>query len=312
MVSTRSTGGEGRRPWRAVAGLALLVVLMAAAGGPDGETGGTLGLGPLPELIGLVVFLGLTAVTVTLLVSSVRKSPADDTDEPPRRNRGWLVYLILLASLAVLLSRAPREELEPDEAEDPPVAAAEDEQAGEPLPPPRLETGLSAGLVALAVLAGATLLWSRRGLGLDDEPVVPVAVAGHGLPAAVDRARARLGAPGDPRRAVLDAYADLEEALDRLDLDRRPNETPSEHLARVAPAVAVDPGALAELALLYEQARFSRRPFTDGDVTRARRALDRLHRDLAPGPGSGGRTVPDTGGTGSDGLGPSPDGGDTA
>jgi Domain of unknown function (DUF4129) len=61
----------------------------------------------------------------------------------------------------------------------------------------------------------------------------------------------------DPRRAVIRAYARMEEILGRHGLARRPVETSLEHLRRALGALQVSGPSAQRLAALFERAKFS-------------------------------------------------------
>ncbi len=127
--------------------------------------------------------------------------------------------------------------------------------------------------------------WLRRGRPL--HPNGPVAllpevpeVPAHLVGAAAARRRARL-VDGPPRNAIVACWIDLEAGVTAAGLPQRHSETSAEYAARVLGRWWVDHVALAELAELYREARFSTHPLDAGHRERAIRALDRLHADLA-------------------------------
>jgi uncharacterized protein DUF4129 len=77
------------------------------------------------------------------------------------------------------------------------------------------------------------------------------------LAVALDRTIADLLAEPDPRKAVIAAYAQMERALARARLPRRPAEAPREYLGRVLPAVGAGAESVERLTSLFERAKFS-------------------------------------------------------
>jgi hypothetical protein len=77
----------------------------------------------------------------------------------------------------------------------------------------------------------------------------------------------------DPRRAVIAAWARLEESLASSGLPRRPAETPEEYVTRILGRLEVDPGLVRSLAGLYERAKFSQHEI---DVTMKDSAISAL------------------------------------
>lgn len=100
------------------------------------------------------------------------------------------------------------------------------------------------------------------------------------MAASVDAGARQLDLPGDPRQAIIAAYALLLEGLAACAQGRHPAETPLEHLERVLAALDVRPEPLRELTTLFGEARFSDHPMTDAHRDRARAALDAAASDL--------------------------------
>jgi len=82
---------------------------------------------------------------------------------------------------------------------------------------------------------------------------------------------------GPVRNAVVAAWIRLEEHAERHGVDRHPEDTPTEFVTR-ALAAHLDPDALAELAALYLEARFSQHPIGEEQRRAARACLARLTR----------------------------------
>lgn len=97
------------------------------------------------------------------------------------------------------------------------------------------------------------------------------------LDAALEQGLAGLEEGGSVRNAVVAAWVRLEEHAARAGVARHPEDTPAEFVAR-ALAADLDPGALAELADLYREARFSRHPIGEAQRDAARACLTRLTR----------------------------------
>jgi hypothetical protein len=73
-----------------------------------------------------------------------------------------------------------------------------------------------------------------------------------------------LRAEPDPRRAVIAAWARLEQALGASGLPRRPAETPEEYVTRILGGLEVDPGLVHTMTGLYETAKFSHHEVDEG------------------------------------------------
>jgi hypothetical protein len=100
------------------------------------------------------------------------------------------------------------------------------------------------------------------------------------LLAAVEASLEELEDDPDPRKAVIGAYASLEQALSRHGLARRPSEAPLEYLARWTSAVRVSRSPAEALTRLYERARFSLHLIDEDMKQGATSALLRLRDEL--------------------------------
>jgi hypothetical protein len=77
------------------------------------------------------------------------------------------------------------------------------------------------------------------------------------LASALDDALIELRAEQDPRRAIIAAYARMEQLLAAHGAERKPYEAPFEYLGRVLIELDTSPGAVFELTDLFERAKFS-------------------------------------------------------
>jgi hypothetical protein len=131
----------------------------------------------------------------------------------------------------------------------------------------------------------------RRSATAPDESLgtgpVPVALDAEAQ-AAHDAVAAGLGPlrePADPRAAVIDAYARMEQVLADRELGRWTPEAPREYLRRVLGRHGMPEDALTRLTALFEEARFSRHPIPDSAPRRAAVALETARLVLSS-PGS--------------------------
>lgn len=154
--------------------------------------------------------------------------------------------------------------------------------------------GAAAALaIALAAVVAAVVAFSRlraaprRGTSAALAGAEPVSHPQHQRAAqagasAVDDALAALERADTPRAAVIAAYAHLLAALAEHGLDRRPPETPRQHLARcldAAPAAELD-----RLVALFEMARFGEHGLTELDRREAVRCLTAISAALGAPP----------------------------
>jgi Domain of unknown function (DUF4129) len=98
---------------------------------------------------------------------------------------------------------------------------------------------------------------------------------------AVDAALAPLREPADPRTAVIEAYARMEQVLAERELGRRAPEAPREYLGRVLRQQGMPERSLTTLTVLFEEARFSLHPISDSAPGRALSELESTKAALA-------------------------------
>jgi hypothetical protein len=92
--------------------------------------------------------------------------------------------------------------------------------------------------------------------------------------------RAELAEEGEPRNAIVACWHRFEQQAVRGGVERRPWQTTAEFVLGVLDLVAADRGAVARLADLYREARFSDHPMTDEHRRAALEALDTIHHSL--------------------------------
>ena len=92
--------------------------------------------------------------------------------------------------------------------------------------------------------------------------------------------RALLVTEGEPRNAIVECWHRFETQAVRAGVDRRAWQTTAEFVLGVLDLVGADRGAVATLADLYREARFSDHPMTEEHRREAIEALDAIHRSL--------------------------------
>lgn len=147
-------------------------------------------------------------------------------------------------------------------------------------------------LVFLAALAAALValwLWRRsRREPAAHEPDEPLPTLTELLADTLDDLRHET----DPRRAVIAAYARLEQALAGAGHPRRRSDAPGEYLARVLREADVSPTAVSRLTGLFAQAKFSQHAVGEARRNEAIEALDEVRRDLRAAEEAGAARVP--------------------
>jgi hypothetical protein len=262
-----------------VAGVAVVLVALAADGDPLRVTSAGRAVGDVPDWLLLVPLAGV-ALAVVGLVTLLRDRPGPG----PRRvahRRSIIPSLAAIAFAALIASL---------------IGRPGDDEAGPTDPAPALETApapiseADGGtswptwlLVACAaVVAGAATI-TRIGRTAAPDPageVRPEAGDDDAAASAVESLVASaddLATTAEPRAAVIAAYARLLDGLGRAGAARRPAEAPFEHVARALRLLGVRPAPLERLAALFAEARFSTHSITEDH---RQEAADCLHAAL--------------------------------
>jgi hypothetical protein len=281
---------RGGRRWPPTTSLAALVAVLAAllwlvalashdrSPPPPGQAHGPLAASPRLVLAVYLVLLVLGTVQLTLLVmQTVRRRL-----ERPGRRSAWrglriLAALLLLCFVLAYLALPDWLRLRPGQGQDRHGAAAAAGAAG------RAAGGRSAAALGLEVAVFAVLLSllavalaARRRRRARASP----ALAAEELSALVERSLAELEAERDPRRAVIAAYAGMEQTLAANGLPRAPSEAPLEYLARALAELRVSPASAGRLTELFQRARFSRHQVGEAMKQEAIEALAAVRDEL--------------------------------
>jgi ribosomal protein S13 len=264
-----------RVPIAALVVPALVVVAIAArsyqpfGGDPGGERAASTTF--LDSAFTVVLMLGaaMLLVVLWLRVSMLRK-PGSRSNT---RLSSLVMFLIVIVAL-VGVRQILEYERRPPNAEGADVAVPQQLPPGKPVPEPELgrsprvvwplAIGIG-GLIAAAIVIAVILERRRRADALTSEQL-------QELRAALDEAIEDLRRDPDPRRAVVAAYARMEQALSVYGLPRKPAEAPYEYLRRVGRELEAEE-PVAALTELFEVAKFSEHSV---DETMRGRAIDAL------------------------------------
>jgi hypothetical protein len=134
--------------------------------------------------------------------------------------------------------------------------------------------------LTFAVLAPAAFLIRRRRLRQGVDAAEDPGALGHAVRASI----AALESERDPHRAILRAYARMEEAFQNVEIVRARDETASEFLGRAMRRLRVSAGAAAALTERFEEARFSTHVMTEGDRELVLASLHRVEQELGERP----------------------------
>ena len=234
----------------------------------------------------LTVVLVLAAVLALILVWVqvwARISPQGRRDESVYSS---LLVFLLFMGLVVFVGYRGLLKLDRPRPNTPtaevPFAGRQPIQPGQPVPEeepdrsPRvvwpLAIGIGGVIVAAIIIAVLADRRRRRSDALTPEQL-------NELVDALDDAIEDLRRHPDPRRAVVAAYARMEQALSYYGLPRRPSETPYEYLARVARELDAE-APVAELTDLFEEAKFSEHSVDEAMRGRAIDALSTVRREV--------------------------------
>lgn len=124
-----------------------------------------------------------------------------------------------------------------------------------------------------------TLRWTRRrrpARSVDFEVLDEVATA---IKADAEAQQLALRG-GTPRNAIVECWLRLEAAVVAAGVPRRPADTSTDLMLRVLAERPIEPTAIANLAALYREARFSDHPMTEDSRREAIDALDIVHEGL--------------------------------
>jgi hypothetical protein len=134
--------------------------------------------------------------------------------------------------------------------------------------------------LTFSILAPAAFLIRRRRLSRAPDVAEDSGAFGPAVRASI----AALESERDPRRAILRAYARMEQAFSNIEIVRARDETASEFLGRTMRWLRVSADSAAVLTERFEEARFSTHTFTEGDRELALASLHRVERELAERP----------------------------
>jgi Domain of unknown function (DUF4129) len=227
--------------------------------------------------------IGLTSLICVVAVAG--DGPLRTEDEPYTPTRAELREIGVITSDFPVPGALPPEIFPP-----------ESYGLGPPDPPMWLLWALAAIGAAFLLVAGVRLArkpwrwrlgwprlrfrrWWRRRTPATDAPAIEAAEVAEEDDAqiarqAVEAALAPLREPADPRAAVIEAYARMEQVLAELQLGRRAPEAPREYLRRVLGEHGMPEESLTTLTTLFEKARWSHHPIPESASRRAASELE--------------------------------------
>jgi len=278
---------NSRRPLIGAVGLVALLAIVAVASRAHTPAGGGTTHGVdgriLVEYV-LLVMLALSAVVIPVGIYLFVSGRNDDlaAQLPERKNWMWPLFWFMAgaAVVSVILLRSGWLRSHGHEIKNPLEALVN-------LGKGQKESNVAStfdwgpvvvvGSISLVVIAalGFWALQHRR-----QRAAAKQAIPAAELAAAVERTIADLRAEPDPRRAVIAAYAQMEQALGLAGLPRQLSEAPREYLGRVLPQVGAGADSVGRLTSLFERAKFSPHAIDETMKEEAIAALESLRDDL--------------------------------
>lgn len=282
----RGSAARALAPALVVLGL-LAVVAIASTGSTSRGTGRT--RPPAATLLDTFFTLGLVAVLAGAALFAYGLTQRKDVGRQMASGRyprmsvvGWFLFVIVFTLVSYSRFRIG-------------LRSGQDQELTDPLPGERTPGNGSSQpdtstayaptiawipiLVVLGLVAAAVAAYvvserrARRRVSERDALVEDVF-------AALDETLDDLRAESDPRRAVIAAYARLEQVLAANGLPRRQAETQEEYLARFLRSLEVSEEAARRLTDLFERAKFSQHAVDVGMKEEAIGALEQLRDEL--------------------------------
>ena len=285
-ANARRRGGSGGRTLAVAAAVIGLVAVVAVASGgstPSGAVGAHRpSEGFLDAVVSLfVVGMAIATVLVIVMVSFFGRYQPDGS---PRKRKGpvqsivtFLVAMGLLTIVVRSLAGSVGPRLRPPAPQGPAGGGRSSAK------PSGYEPEFTVWpVLVIAALAGVAVVgwWlAARGRRRAREPLgtTPAEALADVLAETLDDLRAE----GDPRRAVIAAYARMERGLAASGLPRDPAEAPEEYLRRILSDVAVTGRAATRLTSLFAWARFSGHDVRPEMKDEAIETLEQVQRELA-------------------------------
>jgi Domain of unknown function (DUF4129) len=265
-------------------GLLLLLGLVAVGSRSEGWRGGDRReISPFAVDLAytLAILIGIALLIVVVL--TIRSGKGQMDLERPSGLRVLVTFMALAMFVGAYgmarIEFGPREDEENDVVLGPPPTETTVDDARRPGPSRNPEFQWWLALLAAGGVTAAVYVWyrSRRRppLVLADQEAVA-----EQLSEVLTETLDDLALERDPRRAVIRAYARMEQVLASHGLPRAAHEAPLEYLARVLRELNVGAEAAHALTELFERAKFSQHEIDVAMKEEAIAALVRVRDDL--------------------------------
>ena len=269
--------------------VALILLLLVAALSRDAGDAAASGGPDLPSLAGVVTVLSVVGVLVVVitLVGALRGGERRPGGRRLSRPPIFLV-LALVVSMWLPTLFSLRQEEPPEEAGAPVEAEAVDEvevaEGDDRLPASPVVLAVVTALAAGGLLLARLLRPHAPEAAEDADHAGPGGAPGprdaRRLVIGLDEVIDDLRRDPDPRRAVIRAWARLEDLLADHDLPRHPAEAPTRYVGRALEHLAASRQAVQTLTAAFERAMFSSHVIGPGDQLAAVDALVAVRDDL--------------------------------
>ena len=228
----------------------------------------------------LAILLGIGLLAIIVL--TIRGAKGQLKLERPSGLRAVVFFMALLTFVGAYgIARyefGPRQNEENDEVLGPPPTETQTDDARTPRRPRSPEFQWWLAVLAAGGVTAAVIVW-RRGRRFQPAVADSGEVAEQ-LSEVLSDTLDDLALERDPRRAVIRAYARMEQVLASHGLPRAPHEAPLEYLARVLRDLNVRAEAAHALTELFERAKFSQHEIDLAMKEEAISALVRVRDDL--------------------------------
>jgi membrane protease YdiL (CAAX protease family) len=222
-----------------------------------------------------IVLVLVLALALILLYVRVRM-PRRTKGKQSSIYSGFLAFLLIFGFVLIGGRALLQYDRQPTNEQGSDAAISQQVQPGQPVPEEssertaRVVWPLAVGLAVLivAIIVAAVVVDRRRRRSDAAHTPEQLEELGRALDEAIDDLRR----DPDPRRAVIAAYARMEQALTLYGFPRRPSEAPYEYLHRVARELEAEQ-PVAALTELFEVAKFSEHSV---DETMRGQAIDAL------------------------------------
>jgi hypothetical protein len=261
--------------------LALLAVVAIGSRSAGWRSGDTREVSPFAVDIAFTLAILLGIALLVIVVLTVRGAKGQLKLERPSGLRQIVVLMAVLAFLGAFGLARYEFERQQDEQNDTVLGPPQEPRRDDARTPRRPRNPEFQWWLAALAAGGATaavVVWSRR-RGRPREAAADVAVAEQ-LTEVLSETLDDLALERDPRRAVIRAYARMENVLAAHGLPRARHEAPLEYLARVLRELNVRAEAAHALTELFERAKFSQHEIDVAMKEEAISALVRVRDDL--------------------------------